>query len=62
MLVSMKMAVFWVVARISEMLGNFYQTAQCYNPEDCYLQRVLKFVYHIHTKQTALLLWCKDSD
>jgi hypothetical protein len=37
------MAVFWVVgrmeaARTSEMLVNFYQTTQCYNPEDSHLR------------------------
>jgi hypothetical protein len=31
--VSMKIAVFWVVAP-SETLVNFYQTTRCYNPED----------------------------
>jgi hypothetical protein len=42
MVVSTKMAVFWVVvmmeaARTSEMLVNFYQTIQQYNPEDSHL-------------------------
>jgi hypothetical protein len=50
--VSMKMAVFWVVApcslraialmmeaaRTSETLLNFYQNTRCYNPEDSHLQ------------------------
>jgi hypothetical protein len=46
MAVSMKMAVFWVVAlcslmmeaaRTSKTLVNFYQTTQRYNPEDRHL-------------------------
>jgi hypothetical protein len=33
-----KMAVFWVVARSSETLVNFYQTTRRYNPEDSHLR------------------------
>jgi hypothetical protein len=52
--VSMKIAVFWVVAialmmeaaRTSETLVNFYQTTWCYNPEDSNLQ-----VYYVP-------IWC----
>jgi hypothetical protein len=53
--VSMKIAVFWVVApcslaialmmeaaRSSETLVNFYQTTRCYNPEDSNLHYVYK--------------------
>jgi hypothetical protein len=64
MAVSMKMAVFWVVAlcsleeiycfrgpcclhhtlmmeaaKTSEMLVNFYQTTQCYNPQDSHIRK-----------------------
>jgi hypothetical protein len=51
MAVSMKMAVFWVVApmrplialmmevvQTSQTLVNSYQSTQCYNPEDSHLQ------------------------
>jgi hypothetical protein len=30
-------------ARTSETLVNFYQTTQCYNPEDSHLQRKNNF-------------------
>jgi hypothetical protein len=51
--VSMKMAVFWVVAialmmeaaRTSETLVNFYQSTRCYNPEDSHLQLISYFFY-----------------
>jgi hypothetical protein len=58
--VSMKIAVFWVVApcramalmmeaaRISETLVNFYQTTRCYNPEDSNLQLECKSEKHFH--------------
>jgi hypothetical protein len=32
--VSMKIAVFWIVAPCSLVEVNFYQTTRCYNPED----------------------------
>jgi hypothetical protein len=36
--VSMKMADFWVLARTSETLVNFYRTTRRYSPEDSHLQ------------------------
>jgi hypothetical protein len=59
MAVSMKMAVFWVVApgslvevalvmeaaSTSETLVNFYQTTRHYNPEDSHLQPTNMFTF-----------------
>jgi hypothetical protein len=48
MVVSMKMAIFWVVAPMmeaastSETLVNFYQTTWCNNPEDSHLLDIIK--------------------